>query len=726
MESRFRVRCLGLLGASVAIIALASCGDDSPQEPTSTTASITTTSPTSTTTTSSTTTVPSSTTTAPSETTEATADFDVSVDADTEWGEVFDALTTTEQECVRDWFEGDLLESVLARPVMSESETPEAWEVSMFSCLAPQTARAVFIALLVAGMEEDGLFLIDADARDCLNEWVAGIDVVATMVALSADDAEAAGEVTTAFMRCNPDLFTSLMLEETGLTLEDLSEEEATCLREWAADTDWATLLAGDDLAVLVDFLPDLIACAPDMFLSSMLEETGLTLEDLSEEEATCLREWAADTDWATLLAGDDLAVLVDFLPDLFSCAPDMFIASILEDTGLTLEDLSEEEATCLREWVTDFDWATLFTGFAEDSLYLFELLECVPDLSWSDPGDLPWDQVIEGATPIGIDVAFQGELDLEGAGDYFTFEAEQGEFYQLDVTLGTLEDSVLDLYDADGTWLDSNDDYGETTASRLVWDAPGTGTYYVQVTSFGTGTGTYTLTISGITDDHANSAANAVRVDVGLAARGAIDYEGDGDYFAFAAEEGELYQLDVTLGTLEDSVLDIFDTYGIWLDGNDDSAESTASRLYWIAPGTGTYYVRVTGFDVGTGTYTLTIALSDIVDDHPDSTADATPVEIGVDTHGAIDYEGDRDYFAFEAQEGEYYQLDVTLGTLYDSILELFDSDGIWLDANDDSAESTASRLIWLSPGTGTYYVEVTSFGSGTGTYTLTVATAL
>ena len=667
MESRFRVRCLGLLGASVAIIALASCGDDSPQEPTSTTASITTTSPTSTTTTSSTTTVPSSTTTAPSETTEATADFDVSVDADTEWGEVFDALTTTEQECVRDSFEGDLLESVLARPVMSESETPEAWEVSMFSCLAPQTARAVFLALLVAGMEEDGLFLIDADARVCLNEWVAGIDVVATMVALSADDAEAAGEVTTAFMRCNPDLFTSLMLEETGLTLEDLSEEEATCLREWAADTDWATLLAGDDFAVLVDFLPD-----------------------------------------------------------LFSCAPDMFIASILEDTGLALEDLSEEEATCLREWVTDFDWATLFTGFAEDSLYLFELLECVPDLSWSDPGDLPWDQVIEGATPIGIGVAFQGELDLEGAGDYFTFEAEQGEFYQLDVTLGTLEDSVLDLYDADGTWLDSNDDYGETTASRLVWDAPGTGTYYVQVTSFGTGTGTYTLTISGITDDHANSAANAVRVDVGLAARGAIDYEGDGDYFAFAAEEGELYQLDVTLGTLEDSVLDIFDTYGIWLDGNDDSAESSASRLYWIAPGTGTYYVRVTGFDVGTGTYTLTIALSDIVDDHPDSTADATPVEIGVDTHGAIDYEGDRDYFAFEAQEGEYYQLDVTLGTLDDSILELFDSDGIWLDANDDSAESTASRLIWLSPGTGTYYVEVTSFGSGTGTYTLTVATAL
>ncbi|MXY76850.1 MAG: hypothetical protein F4Y40_07165 [Acidimicrobiia bacterium] len=67
-----------------------------------------------------------------------------------------------------------------------------------------------------------------------------------------------------------------------------------------------------------------------------------------------------------------------------------------------------------------------------------------------------------------------------------------------------------------------------------------------------------------------------------------------------------------------------------------------------------------------------------------------------------------------------------MTLGTLEDSILELFDADGIWLDANDDFAESTASRLIWQAPGTGTYYVQVASFRTGTGTYTLTIAIAL
>ncbi|MDE0369554.1 MAG: PPC domain-containing protein [bacterium] len=579
------------------------------------------------------------------------------MDAHTEWGEVFDALTTTEQECIRDSFEGDLLESVLGRPVMSESDTPEAWEVLMFSCLAPQTARAVFLALLVAGMEEDGLLLIDADAEVCLDEWVAGIDVVATMVALSADDAEAAGEVTTAFMSCNPDLFISLMLEETGMNLENLSEEEATCLREWAAGTDWATLLAGDDLAVILDFLPD-----------------------------------------------------------LFSCAPDLYISFMLEGTGLTLEDFSEEEANCLREWVTDFDWATLFTGFADDPMYLLELWECVPDLSWSEPGGPTWDQVIEEATPLGIGVVFQGEIDYGGDRDYFAFEAEEGELYDLDVTLGTLEDSVLELYDSDGTWLDSRVEYASKPA-RPTWHAPGTGTYYVHVTSF-YGTGTYTLTIavSDIVDDHSNSTTNATSVEVGVATPGELEYADDRDYFAFEAEEGELYDLDVTL---PDSLLDIYDTDGTRLTSHVDYASDPA-RFVWTAPATGTYYVRVSNVYRGTGAYTLAISSPHIGDDHPDLTTNATPVEVGVPAQGGLGFEGDSDFFTFEAEEGEWHHLDATLEE--PSLLDIYDADGTWLTSRVEYASKPA-RPIWHAPSTGTYYIRVTSFG--TGPYTFTISSA-
>ena len=108
--------------------------------------------------------------------------------------------------------------------------------------------------------------------------------------------------------------------------------------------------------------------------------------------------------------------------------------------------------------------------------------------------------------------------------------------------------------------------------------------------------------------DDHANSAGNATLIEVGEPSQGELEYEGDSDYFAFQAEEGELYDLGVVLGSLQDSVLDLFDADGTRLAGNDDYGDSLASRLLWQAPATGAYYVQVTDFFAGTGTYTLTI----------------------------------------------------------------------------------------------------------------------
>ena len=54
---------------------------------------------------------------------------------------------------------------------------------------------------------------------------------------------------------------------------------------------------------------------------------------------------------------------------------------------------------------------------------------------------------------------------------------------YQIDVSLGTLEDSVLAIYDADGWEVAYNDDYGEGLASRIMYGKPdATGVYYVEV----------------------------------------------------------------------------------------------------------------------------------------------------------------------------------------------------------------------------------------------------
>jgi hypothetical protein len=67
---------------------------------------------------------------------------------------------------------------------------------------------------------------------------------------------------------------------------------------------------------------------------------------------------------------------------------------------------------------------------------------------------------------------------------DWTRFEAQEGITYTLRTfSLSGSSDTYLYLYDTDGvTLLASNDDFGGTLASQLVWQAPTTGTYVVLV----------------------------------------------------------------------------------------------------------------------------------------------------------------------------------------------------------------------------------------------------
>ena len=360
------------------------------------------------------------------------------------------------------------------------------------------------------------------------------------------------------------------------------------------------------------------------------------------------------------------------------------------------------------------------------------DVLQQMIEAGCIDPEDLPsviadgsddHGDDIDDATAIRVGVGARGAVDYEGDVDYFRFQAERGQSYQIDVALGSLDDSIVEMYDSDGLFLDSNDDYSGNTASRLLWQASSSGELYVAVAAFGSGVGTYTLTVtlSTIVDDHGDDIDDATAIRVGTDVPGVLDYVDDIDYFRFQAEQGQSYQIDVALGTLDDSIVDLYDADGSYLDARYDYGDTYASRLFWEAPSAGERYVSVYGY--GTGTYTLTVSHSTIVDDHGDDIDDATAIRVGADVRGAVDYGGDIDFFRFQAERGQSYRIDVALGSLDDSIVELHDYDGLFLDSNDDYSGSTASRLSWQASSSGELYVAVAAFGSGIGTYTLTVS---
>ena len=354
----------------------------------------------------------------------------------------------------------------------------------------------------------------------------------------------------------------------------------------------------------------------------------------------------------------------------------------------------------------------------------------CIPPADVPDDNeDVPYDYEdvpddhgndIDDATMAVVTVDVGGALDYVGDIDYFRFTAEEGQFYQIDVALGSLPDSVLALLNPDGWELAYNDDYGDSPASRVLWEAPASGDYYlvVEASGFDADVGTYTLTVSHstIVDDHGNDIDDATVAAVGVDVEGVIDYPGDYDYFRFTAEEGQIYQIDVDLGSLPDSLLALLGPDGWELAYNDDHGDSWASRVVWLARESGVYYLVVesSGFDADVGTYTLTVSHSTIVDDHGDDVDDATAIRVGADVQGSLDYDGDIDYFRFQAEQGESYQIDVALGTLDDSIVYLYDGDGWFMLTNDDEE-------YWEAPSSGERYVTVEGYGIGT--YTLTVS---
>ena len=117
----------------------------------------------------------------------------------------------------------------------------------------------------------------------------------------------------------------------------------------------------------------------------------------------------------------------------------------------------------------------------------------------------------------------------------------------------------------------------------------------------------------------------------------------------------------------------------------------------------------------------TLTVLCGD---DHGNNAATATAVGVPSSTAGTIEVTGDSDWFKFQAVAGKHYVFNVQLGTLSDSVLYLYDTNGVaQLAFNDDYGSSSASQITWTATTSGAVYLAVGGYGNTcTGTYSMSV----
>jgi hypothetical protein len=358
-----------------------------------------------------------------------------------------------------------------------------------------------------------------------------------------------------------------------------------------------------------------------------------------------------------------------------------------------------------------------------------------------------------------------QGEILTANDHVWYSFEAQSQQTFAIEVMLGTLSDSVLDVVDVDRrTVLAENDDDerdGVTGyASYLDWTAPATGTYYIMVKAYSTEVGSFTLmvTAQSMMSDPCGPLGASLSEP-----RAQISFTPDG---GTADNQDCSWTITCPTGVVNLD-FDSFETERDYdfvniFDGPKGTAQLDSVSGNMIDMAT-THYASTRSVltiefasdeSVGAGGFAVTYECGapppppprppppppppppvvgpppppDVIIDtgHMDRTmiqADGTAA------HGQVQQAGDQEWFDFHATAGTTYQMEVQLGTLDDSIIDLIDNDQATVIAENDDDErgggGYASYMEWTCPADGDYFVVVKGYGDSTGSFDVAVTTA-
>ncbi len=289
-------------------------------------------------------------------------------------------------------------------------------------------------------------------------------------------------------------------------------------------------------------------------------------------------------------------------------------------------------------------------------------------------------------------------------------------------VTMSTAgsTDTLGRLYNSGGSLIEENNDGSIDNNFEISRDLSA-GTYYVEVSGYqDSATGPYTLNVAYSLPSSCQSGSYTSISSIPYATTSHnLSPAGDRDCFSFTLSTSR----NITMSTASsiDTVGSLYASNGSLIESNDDGG-SDSNFLIRGTLSAGTYYVEVSGFSSSTtGPYTLNVADPTSLPLSCQSGNFASISSIPYTSVGfSLSPAGNRDCFRFTLSAGRTVTMSTTGST--DTLGRLYTSTGTLLET--DSNDGSGSNFeISRSLSAGTYYVEVASQNSRSGSYTLRVA---
>ncbi len=325
------------------------------------------------------------------------------------------------------------------------------------------------------------------------------------------------------------------------------------------------------------------------------------------------------------------------------------------------------------------------------------DLLTADADAEISDRGFVP------GGSPAFLSITAPGGVST------VDFPGTAGQHLYVDVPATTLPDScdTLRLRNPDGSTLASgcliNGRGGIDTVTLPV-----SGTYTIVVDPPGNATGDITLQLY-----FASDTAGALSVD-GDPVTLSVNTPGGTAEASFTGTAGQIVFGTVTAGTIPDQCgpLELLDASGATL-GSACVLHGVGFIDRVVLPATGTYKLRLD--PGGTGTGSVTVALTSATDQSGSIAVGGPPVTMRIGQPGAVAK------FSFTAKAGDIVYLDASAATIPDAcgVLSVLDSTGGTVGtgcvlSHVGSVDRTVLKVA------GTYSIELDLSGAGTGAVTV------